>query len=240
MTATSAMILGIDEAGRGPVIGPLVLCGIWARRSRLQKLEGIGARDSKSFGSTERARKRRAQLAAQIRTIADHIILLCVDAAEVDRRTRLGELNLLEQELAAAVISAGPAADRIIADGARLFGPLRAAHPQLRAKDHADANHVLVAAASIVAKDERDAQFARIVAQIEGEFGPIRGGGYANGETAKFLRTYFERHGQLPAEVRRSWSWAVLREINRRQAGAAPVRRAEQLSLLVERDTHES
>jgi ribonuclease HII len=240
MSRTSTMMLGIDEAGRGPVIGPLVLCGVWARRSLLGKLVGIGTRDSKTFGASDRARKRRGQLAAQIRAIADHVILFCVDAAEVDRRTRLGELNLLEQELAAAAIAAGPVADRIIADGARLFGPLQTAHPQLRAEDHADSTSVLVAAASIVAKDERDTQFAKIIEQLEVEFGPIHGGGYANAQTAKFLRAYFERHGQLPAEVRRSWSWEVLREINRRQAGAAPVRRGEQLSLPVERDGHAS
>jgi ribonuclease HII len=225
------MILGIDEAGRGPVIGPLVLCGVWIRPARLHKLEEIGARDSKAFGSTDRARKRRSQLAAQIRGLVDHVVLLSVDAAEVDRRTRLGELNLLEQELATAAISSGPPATRIVADGARLFGPLTATYPQLRALDHADETQPIVAAASIIAKDERDVQFSRIVAQFEAELGPIGGGGYANEATAAFLRAFFAHHGDLPSEVRRSWSWSVLREINRLLAGAAPVRRAEQLSL---------
>ena len=225
------MILGIDEAGRGPVIGPLVICGVWLQTSRQKKLLEMGVRDSKAFGSSARAQKRRAQLAAYIRQQASGVVLLSVDAAEVDRRVRLGELNLLEQELACAIISQGPLARKIIADGARLFSPLRATFPQLSARDGADSTSPAVAAASILAKVERDALYQNIVEPWEQELGPIAGGGYANSATAAFLRAYFARYGQLPPEVRRSWSWSVLQEINRLQAGLPPLPRAEQLSL---------
>jgi ribonuclease HII len=226
------MHLGIDEAGRGPVIGPLVLGGVWVRPELRTKLRDLGVKDSKSFGSSEKGQRRREQLAAQIRGVASCVVVLSVDAVEVSRRVRLGELNLLEQELAEAIVASGPPAHRITADGERLFGPLRARHPQLRALDRADQSHPCVAAASIVAKVERDAQYRRIVERFEAELGPVRGGGYVNNETARFLRAYFERFGELPSDVRDSWNWSVLRELHRRRAGLPPVQEGEQLSLL--------
>ena len=226
------MILGIDEAGRGPVIGPLVLCGVWVRRRQLKTLVEIDVRDSKSFGSSGAARLRRQQLAGQIRGLASHVGVLCVDAAEVDRRVRLGELNLLERELASAIILSGPPAKRIIADGERLFGPLAETHPGLKAINKADQVSPVVAAASIIAKDERDHRFEKIVADFEDEFGPIKGGGYANPATAAFIEAYFKQYGALPPQVRRSWSWSVLRDIDRVLAGARPYTKPEQMDLL--------
>jgi len=230
--ARATTILGIDEAGRGPVIGPLVLAGVLLPATRQRKLLELGVRDSKAFGSTRRAQIRRAQLAAQIREAADRCVVLVVDAVEVDRRVRLGELNLLEQELASAVIDSLPSAGRIVADGERLFAPLRERFPQLSARDGADEKHACVAAASILAKVERDARFHEIVSRFEVELGPVRGGGYPNQETAAFLRAYYERFGQLPDDVRSSWSWEVLRELARLKAGVAPVRRGKQPSML--------
>ena len=226
------MILGIDEAGRGPVMGPLVLCGVWVRRRVLQTLTEIDVRDSKSFGASNRARQRRGQLAAQIRELAAHVCVLCVDAAEVDRRVRLGELNLLERELAAAIIDSGPPATQIIADGERLFGPLTERYPALRAQNKADQSSPAVAAASIIAKDERDARFEQIVAGFVEQFGPIKGGGYPNPATAQFLKAYFAHHGSLPPGVRRSWSWSVLRDMDRQLAGIRPYAKPEQMDLL--------
>lgn len=230
-TVDRRMLLGIDEAGRGPVIGPLVLCGVWIRPKHEHKLTELGVRDSKAFGSSRRGQLRRRQLAAQIREVASCVVLLTVDAAEVGRRVRLGELNLLEQELALAIIGAGPKTRRIVADGERLFGPLAETYPQLRALDYADQDHPCVAAASIVAKVERDQQYDLIVSQFEDELGPIRGGGYANRNTAAFLQAYFDRHGQLPPGVRESWSWSVLRDLHRRLAGVRPIQPAQQLWL---------
>jgi ribonuclease HII len=227
------MNLGIDEAGRGPVMGPLVVAGVWIRTAHEHKLLEIGVRDSKTFGSSCRAQRRRGQLAAQIRELAVCATVLVVDAAEVARRVRLGELNLLEQELAVAMIASGPEARRILADGEKLFRPLAETYPRLKARDRADETCPCVAAASILAKVERDTRYLEIVQGFEAEFGPIRGGGYPNRGTADFLWAYYERYGALPPEVRESWSWPVLREINRRKAGVRPSSRGEQLTLPV-------
>jgi ribonuclease HII len=230
------LVLGLDEAGRGPVLGPLVLAGVCVRSERQRTLLDLGVKDSKAFGSTASGRRRRAQLAAQIRSLAAGVVVLSVDAAEVDRRVRLGELNHLERELASAVVERLPDGARIFADGARIFGPLRARHPRLVAIDRADETSPGVAAASILAKVERDAQVERIVVALAEELGvapgEIRGGGYANRSTEELLRAYYARHNRLPPEVRRSYDWPVLRELDRLQAGLRPVSKAEQLPLL--------
>lgn len=228
------MILGIDEAGRGPVIGPLTLCGVWVTDHGQRTLSKLGVKDSKAFGSSDRARRERARLAEEIRRTASHVAMIVVDAGEVDRRVRLGELNLLEQELAETIIEQGPEADRIVADGERLFAPLTDRYPQLRARNKADRTSPAVAAASIVAKAERDALFADIAARYEPEFGPLGGGGYINPATENFLLAYFDRHRKIPPEVRRSWSWKLLIDLERVMAGKKPWRPPEQLDLIGE------
>lgn len=207
------MILGIDEAGRGPVLGPLVLSGVWLKQAAEDALVQLGIRDSKTFGSDEDARARRQELAAAIRRQCQHVTLLVVEAEEVDRWVSRGALNQLERELARVIIDSGPPARTIIADGKTLFGPLVARYGRLEAVNSADATYPVVAAASIVAKDERDTRFAALVAPHEAALGPIRGGGYANKGTEAFLQRYVARHGVLPAGVRRSWSWAALERL---------------------------
>jgi ribonuclease HII len=207
------VILGIDEAGRGPVIGPLVLCGVWVKKRSERRLLELGVRDSKAFGSTATAREQRHQIARQIREVVHSVTLLTADAGEVDRHVVRGELNRMERELARAIIDSGPPARGIVADGARLFGPLQRDFPTLEAVDRADQHSPAVAAASILAKVERDRRFEEIVAPFQDELGPIRGGGYVNKGTEAFLRGHVARYGGLPGETRRSWSWAVLEEL---------------------------
>ena len=64
-----------------------------------------------------------------------------------------------------------------------------------------------VAAASIVAKVERDRLFLEIAARYVTDFGPIRGLGYSNAGTRAFAAAYHARHGRLPPEARASWPW---------------------------------
>lgn len=207
------LVLGIDEAGRGPVMGPLVICGVWIKAHRRRQLIELGIRDSKAFGSSEAARGQRRALCGQIRQLATCVTLLTVEASEVDRRVQRGELNVLERQLAQTIIDSGPAASKILADGSRLFGPLTRIYPHLQAENRADASFPEVAAASILAKVERDARFEAIVAPFQPELGPIRGGGYANSGTEAFLRGYVSRYGQLPPEIRQTWSWSVLQQL---------------------------
>ena len=86
-----------------------------------------------------------------------------------------------------------------------MFAPLRTQYPRLRAVNDGESAHVSVAAASILAKDARDTAFAAIAARYEDAFGRIRGGGYLNAATRRFLDAYAQTHGGLPPEARHSW-----------------------------------
>lgn len=200
------LTLGIDEAGRGPILGPMVMAAVALDTAAARALSRAGLCDSKKFGVGADARARRAAMASMIRARATFVELEVISAAVIDTRVDKGELNVLERECATRLINAAPTCKRIVADGARMFNPLRADFPALRAYDRGESRHAAVAAASVVAKDERDRQFALLAEQWRAEFGEIQGGGYLNDATRAFLRAYIARHGDLPREARRSWN----------------------------------
>jgi len=201
------LTLGIDEAGRGPGIGPMVLCAVALDEDRGARLATLGVRDSKAFGSSDKSKAVRARLALEIERVALFVGYEVCEVPEIDVYVSRGGLNELEREKAAALIQRAPACARLIADGRTLFSPLAAAFPGLEAKDKADAEHVAVAAASVCAKARRDALFAAIAKRYEPDFGPLAGGGYVNPKTKAFIAEYVRRFGQLPPEARKSWPW---------------------------------
>lgn len=201
----AALTLGIDEAGRGPILGPMVMAAVALDPGAARALTRAGLADSKKFGHGAIARQRRAALASMVRARATFVAIEVVESDEIDARVDKGELNVLERERARAMITAAPQCKRIVADGARIFGSLREEFPALRAYDNGESRHASVAAASIVAKDERDRRFALIAERWRAEFGEITGGGYLNDATRAFLRAYRKKFGDLPPETRRSW-----------------------------------
>lgn len=191
----------------------MVMAAVCVDTRGARALTRAGVRDSKAYGAAERARAERAALAALVRAHALHIEVRVVDVAEIDRRVRRHELNALEREIAEDMIVRAPAVDTIIADGSHLFRPLARRHAHLEACDGAEERHAAVAAASILAKHRRDQIFACIARRYRPLFGEIRGGGYGNEATRRFLRAYAERFGRLPPEARRSWPYAYLADV---------------------------
>lgn len=205
--------LGIDEAGRGPALGPMVMAAVCLDTYGARTLTRAGLRDSKVYGSSPEGKQQRAELAERVRKVATFVAVKVVDVAEIDRRVRLGELNVLEREVADAFIRRAPAVDRIVADGKVLFAPLTARYPHLAAFNKAESKHAAVAAASVVAKARRDQIFERIHARYQPLFGAFKGGGYVNAGTRAFLRAYAARFRRLPPEARRSWPHPYLQDI---------------------------
>lgn len=206
----STLVLGIDEAGRGPALGAMVLAAVALEPAASRRLTRAGVADSKSFGSDDKARAARDRLATLIQQHAAYFSLEVCDVETIDAYVRRGALNVLERERAEALVRAAPACKRIVADGKRLFGALSATFPHLQATDRAESKHVAVAAASILAKVHRDRLFAEIAARYEPQFGPIHGGGYVNARTRAFTNAYRARFGALPPEARTSWPWPDL------------------------------
>ena len=209
------LILGIDEAGRGPILGPMVMACVALRPRKAAGLTRAGVTDSKAF-TGDKAHQERLRLLPRILEAADHVALMVVDVAEIDRRCRDNGLNRLEQERAAHMIERAPTARRIVCDGERLFRPLQARWPHLEALDHGELQHAAVAAASIVAKVRRDQLWIKICRRYAPDFGDElvgAGGGYVNAPTRAFLRAYIARHRRLPPEGRRSWPWEFARDL---------------------------
>lgn len=214
--------LGIDEAGRGPALGPMVLACVVVDTASARRLARAGVADSKRFGAGPDAHQARQELAVVIRKHALFFAHEVCDVPTIDRYVAWGGLNRLEQECAARLIAKAPKSDRLIADGARLFAPLVSQFPNLEARNRAEAVHVAVAAASVLAKVERDDQFARIAARYAESYGPLAGGGYVNPPTMAFVRWHLDRFGQLPLEARTSWTWPWSREASLQAGDAKP------------------
>jgi ribonuclease HII len=215
----SKLVLGIDEAGRGPALGAMVMAAVAVDPASARRLSRAGVTDSKAFGAGPDAHEKRVALYELVREHANWIAIDVCDVEVVDAYVARGELNVLERERAAAFIRSAPPCRRIIADGRRLFAPLCEEFPTLEALDRAESRHVAVAAASICAKVRRDELFACIAARYA-EFGLVAGGGYVNAQTRAFARAYIKRFGALPPEARHSWPWQGVRTGKRPQPRA--------------------
>jgi ribonuclease HII len=199
------LTLGIDEAGRGPAVGPMVIAAVVLDSRSAAALTRNGLCDSKTYGAGDDAHAVRSELDVEIRRRARFVALIEVEHTEIDERVLRHELNVLERELATRLIDQAPAVDRIIADGKRMFAALGQRYPHFESHDNGESKHASVAAASVIAKVLRDERFAKIRARYESELGPITGGGYSNAATRRWLRAYAERYGRLPDEARLSW-----------------------------------
>ena len=206
-------MLGLDEAGRGAAFGPMVVAGVALDPLKAGALTRLGVRDSKQFGAGDAARTHRRALTSHIERLAERIVVRVLDAAEVDRYAEAGDLNVLERRAADEILREAGPVHRVVADGERLFQALRHRYPHLEAVDDGESHHVAVAAASVIGKDRRDALLETLMEPYVPEYGDVKGGGYVNAATERFLRAYHERTGKLPPETRRSWNWDVIREL---------------------------
>ncbi len=199
------MNAGLDEAGRGPLIGPMFLavcsCG------RPEDLLEIGVADSKTFGSGETARHRRRSICRELFNRCE-VRWIQVAASVIDEHVSGGPgLNELERRAAGCLlrqVSRPP--ERIVADGRTLFSPLSRVFPQLTAVDKADRDYPEVAAASIVAKTFRDEWMQSYERFVQARGFRLLGGGYPNTPTLAFIEAWVERFGEAPPHLRRSWN----------------------------------
>jgi ribonuclease HII len=161
-----SQIYGVDEAGRGPLLGPMALAVVLLDAAGSTRLRKLGVQDSKRFGSGPKAQELRSSLAAQIQQHALAHACELVPVEVIDEHTFRGQLNRLEQDVALRLLRRleAPHTAAIICDGANLFRPLQRHYPRLQAVNDGESAHVAVAAASILAKHARDTAFAQICA----------------------------------------------------------------------------
>lgn len=192
------MRFGVDEAGKGPVLGSMFAACVRGDPARLPD----GVADSKRL-----APSRREELAAAVRERFD-VGLAAVPPARIDGDEDMNTLTVAAHaEAVADVVAAGDAGlcdagDTSESRFARRVGDRIASDLDLRAEHGADESDPMVAAASIVAKVERDAH----VADLAAEWGEVGSGYPSDPTTRSFLREYVGEHGELPACARESWS----------------------------------
>lgn len=197
-------MLGIDEAGRGSLVGPLVVGAFLCPQGRLEILRELGARDSKLLPRAQRERVyRRLQGVGQCVSIA-------LEPARIDRYVARGGLNRLEAEAFARLVrSTGPrevfvdACDTDPDRFGRLVHRLSRGTAPIRSTHRADVVVPVVGAASIVAKVRRD----RAIDRLARSLGPGIGSGYpSDRRTVDFVRNYLEHGAPSPRWLRASWA----------------------------------
>jgi ribonuclease H, mammalian HI/archaeal HII subfamily len=193
------MRLGVDEAGKGPVLGSMFAAAVRVDPDDLP----AGVADSKSLSPG-----RRQELVRSIREAADavgvaEIPVALIDSPETDMNalTVAGHVEALGEVAREGDEAYADAGDT---NAVRFERNVASAVPvalDLRAEHGADETYAVVGAASIVAKVERDAHVARLAE----EYGDL-GSGYPGDETTRtFLREFLAEHGELPECARESW-----------------------------------
>ena len=199
------MICGVDEAGRGPVLGPLVVAAIAVENPMW--LSDIGVKDSKKL-----APKRREELAGKIRQFCK-VEVVQLPAARLDAMMEEMTLNEIEiRAFASAIEKLRP--DEAYLDAADTreeffgaeVGKLLPFKLKIVSEHKADAKYPVVSGASIIAKTVRDAEVRKIGEQLRENIGS----GYPSDPvTMAFMRRYMNRTGQLPPHTRRAWETAA-------------------------------
>lgn len=196
-------IIAIDEAGKGPVIGNLVICGVLIEENNKQKLLDLGVKDSKLLTP-----KKREELNPEVKKIVKDYKVISVTPKELDQLMKSGiNLNRIELLKTAEIIN-NLKGDKAIIDcpSPNLNAYKRDLQAQLNRKielivEHkADLNHPEVSAASIIAKVARDQEIKQLQEQYDADFGS----GYMSDPlTKKFIEENWQKYPEL---FRKSWS----------------------------------
>ncbi len=198
------MICGVDEAGRGPVLGPMVIAAVMIEDET--PLKQMGVKDSKRL-----SRPVRTEISEKIRGIAK-VATAVISSDDIDESRKTMSLNELEGIKFAELLNE-LGAERAYIDAADVdtarFERLIRGHLEhdieLICEHKADDRFPHVSAASIVAKASRDS----IMDQIQQKFARPIGSGYASDSvTRDFLKDWIKENGDFPPHTRRSWATA--------------------------------
>jgi ribonuclease HII len=202
--------LGVDDAGRGPVIGPMVLAGCLLDQETEDLLKKLGVKDSKQL-----TQARREYLEKIIKEKAIAYKVLFVSPEKIDSSKDQGtKLNELEAKMAARIINVlndKKTKISVILDCPsttiskwRDYLITKIHHLQnleISCEYKADVNHVSVSAASVLAKCLRE----RKMAKLKEKYGDEIGSGYSSDPaTQKFLSKYAEKYKD-DGIFRKSW-----------------------------------
>jgi len=196
------VICGVDEAGKGAVLGPMVIAGVLVHG--IEECEGLGFMDSKTL-SKQRREELYDLITAYFMTAVRVIDAQYIDQLRIELKTGM---NTIVATAHAAVIDELDAQTAFVDAcdvNARRYGETITAllrTPCTIISEHkADRQFPVVSAASIVAKVTRD----RIIDTLSEEYGAIGSGYPSDRVTIDFIEAWISDNGSPPPFARRSW-----------------------------------
>jgi ribonuclease HII len=194
------VICGVDEAGKGSVLGPMVVAAVGISSEDL--LKDIGVRDSKVLSAKERER-----LYTILRKKC-RVATVRLDAEEIDIVRREMTLNeVVARAHAKVIVKLSPDLAYVDACDVNTFRYAEMVKNHLVlpceiiSEHHADEKFPVVSAASIIAKVTRD----RAIATLAKKYGRIGSGYPSDPVTIRFLNSYIDEHRVPPPIARKSW-----------------------------------
>ncbi len=189
-------VMGLDEAGRGAVLGPLVVGGFCVDETQLAAVKATGATDSKALSA-----KRREALIDPLREIGIHslreISAKAIDAANINTLEEQAFASLIEELRPDRVIIDCPVNPAGIPNFLRRMKALVAFELEWVVEPKADATYPVCGAASIFAKVTRDAAISRM--------GEVGSGYPSDPRTVAYLEGFVKAKKPFPASVRTRW-----------------------------------
>ncbi len=200
------MIFGIDEAGRGPVLGPLIIAGVEIYEKDIELLREINVRDSKelSFNNI-------SFLFKQIKKIANNVFVEIIDPYKINAYMMFNTLNEIEYAGFSKLIEKTKASkifiDAFYPNANKLKVAFNDKFPKkVFVVEHgADSKYEVVSAASIIAKYYREREMDAIRKKYE-KYGDIGSGYPSDRRTITFLENFFKENKKFPEEARTMWS----------------------------------
>ena len=193
-------ICGVDEAGRGSMLGPLVVAGITISRSKINLLKKLGVRDSKKLSPVARNR-----LYKKIIETVDDYHVIRISPRIIDKSVSNHSLNHLEAKYMAKIISKLSPSTAFVDScdvNSKRFGKeisKLTSNTKIRSYHHADSKFITVSAASILAKVSRDRAITRLSKKHD------IGSGYPSDPKTKIFVKKSIRRNQNLTFLRKSW-----------------------------------
>jgi len=199
------VICGVDEAGKGAVLGPMVIAAVGCRNQ--SDFREFGIRDSKQLTPA-----RREVLFEEI-TASFPFAITSLSATDIDTLKKRTNLNEILARAHAGVIGrlrpSCAIVDACDVNARRYGASVTSFLPspcRIIAEHHADDRHAVVGAASIVAKVTRD----RELETLRDEFGQVGSGYPSDPATITYLKDYIAGHNEPPRCARTSWKTVAI------------------------------
>ncbi|XRP96605.1 ribonuclease HII [Methanocaldococcus sp. 16A] len=211
------IIIGIDEAGRGPVLGPMVVCAYAIKKDKEDELKKLGVKDSKELTKNKRGYLKKLlenlgcveKLILEAKRINELMNSINLNEIEINAfsevaKNLIEKLDIKDEEVEIYLDACSTNAKKFedsFKDKIEDIIKKRNLNVKIIAEHKADAKYLVVSAASIIAKAERD----EIIDNYKKIYGDIGSGYPSDPKTIKFLEDYFKKHKKLPDIARTHW-----------------------------------